>query len=174
MPIALEMAQAIGMPISYSSKESKANVILGRGFSSDRYRCGSSGLWRNRGSVGWYSPDSVWNFPGAVPDQPDCRPKLASLIEARRMKPPFWEVTISRRAVAGREPTIESVNCFADLIAAEEYSQRALREDAALQSAVRYVEAIAPPGRVQGWINWVEEAKARDLRARVIQFREIS
>jgi hypothetical protein len=81
------------------------------------------------------------------------------------MKPPFWEVTISRRAVAGEEPTIESVNCFADRIAAEEYAKQTLREDAAARIAVRHA-AIAPPGEVSGWVNWAEEARARQPRPR--------
>jgi hypothetical protein len=81
------------------------------------------------------------------------------------MKPPFWEVTISRRAVAGEEPVIESVNCFADRIVAEEYAKRALREDAMLRIAVRHVEAVAPLSEVRGWINWVrrQSASAEDV-----------
>ena len=87
------------------------------------------------------------------------------------MKPPFWEVTISRRAVAGEVPTIESVNCFADRITAEEYAKRALREDARLLIAVRHVEATGPLGEVSGWIKWAEEAKAHQPRPRGSQFR---
>jgi hypothetical protein len=87
------------------------------------------------------------------------------------MKPPFWEVTISRRVVAGEEPTIESVNCFADRIAAEEYAKRALCEDATMWIIVRHVDAMAPLGGVSGWINSAEEAKARQPRRRGSQFR---
>jgi|HubBroStandDraft_1064217.scaffolds.fasta_scaffold342293_2 hypothetical protein len=87
------------------------------------------------------------------------------------MKPPFWEVTISRRVVAGEEPTIESVHCFADRAAAEEYANEALREDATTRIAVRHVEAIAPHGQVSGWVNWAEDARARQSKARATQFR---
>jgi hypothetical protein len=74
------------------------------------------------------------------------------------MKPPFWEVTISRRVVAGKEPTIESVNCFADRIAAEEYANQALREDTRLLIAMRHVDEIAPLSEsVVVGSTWVQE-----------------
>ncbi|MGH8335702.1 MAG: hypothetical protein ACRETL_02490 [Gammaproteobacteria bacterium] len=69
------------------------------------------------------------------------------------MKPPFWEVTISRREIAGEEPTIESVNCFADPIAAEEYADRALHEDATLRIVVRHVDGMAAVSGSSRWIN---------------------
>jgi hypothetical protein len=87
------------------------------------------------------------------------------------MKPPFWEVTISRRAVAGEEPTIESVNCFDDRIAAQEYATRALREDATARIVVRHVEAIAPLSEVSRWSNWAVEAKPRQPEPCGSQFR---
>ena len=75
------------------------------------------------------------------------------------MKAPFWEVTISRWAVPGEKPVIESVNCFADRIAAHEYAERARREDAMFRTVVRHVDAVAPLSEVRGWINWVKKQK---------------
>jgi hypothetical protein len=58
------------------------------------------------------------------------------------MKPPFWEVTISRQVAAGDIPIIESVNCFAEKDKAEEYRNQALRENPLMSVMIVHVAAV--------------------------------
>lgn len=64
------------------------------------------------------------------------------------MKPPFWEVTISRRVSAAQAPVIESVNCFGNESDADEYRKRALEADASLRIIIRLVTTPAPPNEM--------------------------
>ena len=88
------------------------------------------------------------------------------------MKPPFWEVTISRRMFAGEESNIESVNCFANRITAEAYADRALHEDATLRIVVRHVEAVRPSSSASRWTSWSERKEnTTAVAAGSLQFR---
>ncbi|HTT76620.1 MAG TPA: hypothetical protein VMF50_11670 [Candidatus Binataceae bacterium] len=84
------------------------------------------------------------------------------------MKPPFWEVTISRRAIAGEASTIESVHCFGDRDEAEEYKLKALSTDATLLIVMRRVEVA--PAITEPWSDPEKETAARKINLRVLQF----
>ena len=55
------------------------------------------------------------------------------------MKPPFWEVTVSRQSSPTQPPVIESVNCFTDLREAEDYRKRTEHQESSLQVTIRLV-----------------------------------
>ena len=74
------------------------------------------------------------------------------------MKPPFWEVTISRQVAAGAMPIIESVSCFADKNTAEEYQNQACRENPSVCATMAHVDAGLADGISVSADPWIAPA----------------
>jgi len=68
------------------------------------------------------------------------------------MRPPFWEVTVSRQESLSQAPVIESVNCFTAKRDAENYRLQALKEDSSLLIAIRLVMMAMPSGKLMRYL----------------------
>jgi hypothetical protein len=77
------------------------------------------------------------------------------------MKPPFWEVTISRQVAAGDTPIIESVNCFADKNRAEEFGNQARHENPLSSVTVLHVEMARTDKTVVHHDLWIAPASSK-------------
>ena len=68
------------------------------------------------------------------------------------MKPPFWEVTVSRQESPSQVPVVESVNCFAEERDADSFRLRAMRENSSLITKVRLVMLAMPKGALMRYL----------------------
>jgi hypothetical protein len=82
------------------------------------------------------------------------------------MKPPFWEVTISRQLAANDTPIIESVNCFTDKHQAEEYGNQARHGNPLACVTVVHVDAVPAGGILVKAELWIGSAATQNKTRR--------